>query len=360
MKGVSILLVIIMSGCFFTEEMPDEQNSWGYASPSSIGYSDGEFDRINDSIENKVYGDVKALIVVKNEKIIFENYYDDQFRERLRPIGVSSLVVTTAALGLMISDGYLNDLDTPIYKFLPQYSNVFDAEPDKKTITVRNLLNHRSGLSWNESTKLYISRDNDLNEMQFQADWAEYVIKKELGSDPNSRTATNTGSGLLLTSIMQHLLGDNDLEEYIKNRLLLPLGIEKYNWIHDPSGNLNGATGLFLTDLDFAKIGYLYMQNGNWNGLQVIDPAWVEQSIFPHVEASQFRYGYGWRRFSETSTALLNLEAGDWFFSPRQHGQFVFCDPKQKLLVMVYAENYAFGFYSPSTSLLSSIHSFLQ
>lgn len=243
---------------------------------------------------------------------------------------------------------------------MPKYSNVFDAEPDKKKITIRHLLNHRSGLSWNESTKPYISRDNDLNKMKSRADWADYVIKKELGSNPDERTATNTGSGLLLTSIMQQLLGDKDLEEYIKNRLFLPIGITKYNWIHDPSENLDGATGLFLTDLDFAKIGYLYMKNGSWNNQQVIDPKWVEESTFPHIQASDFSYGYGWRRFSDNSAALFNLEETEVFFSAHEHGQFVFCNPREHLLVVIYAENYQYGFYSPSILLFSRINTLLQ
>ena len=96
--------------------------------------------------------------------------------------------------------------------------------------------------------------DNDINKMKKDSDWGDFIIKKELGSDPDSRTATNSGSGVLLAILMQNLLGSQDLEQYIEEHLFTPIGIEKYNWVRDPSGNLDGATGLFLSDLDFLEI----------------------------------------------------------------------------------------------------------
>lgn len=356
MNRALIILVVLLSSCFFEEEIKDKQDIWSYALPSDIRLNNSAFSIINDSLKSGYYGDVKSLIIIKNDQIIFENYYDGQFRNHLRPMGVATSVIVAATLGQMISDGYLSSLDTPIFKLLPQYANIFDAEPEKKEITVRHLLNHRSGLSWNESIKLYISRDNDLNKMKSDADWGAYVIRKDLSAAPGSRTATNTGSSILLSVLMQNVLGSVDLEAYIDKNLFEPIGITKYNWVRDPTGNLDGASGLFLSELDFARIGYLFSEKGEWKKNQVIDPLWVEQSLFAHSNGAEFNYGYGWRLLADKNATPIGALDGDIFLSPYQHGQFVFSYPKKNLLVIIYAENYAYQFYSPTYLLFLQIN----
>jgi CubicO group peptidase (beta-lactamase class C family) len=355
MKIYILLFLLMLSACEFSNEIPDRQNTWGYSQPNEVGVSNESLKIIHDSIQNEYYQNIKSLIIVKNGNIIFENYYDSHFRAKLRPIGISTLIVTTAALGHIINDGYIHSLDTPIYHLLPMFSNVFDAQPDKKLITIRHLLNHKSGISWNESTKVYVSSENDLNKMKLTEEWADYVIKRELGSDPGTRIATNSASGMLLSVMMQYLLGDIKLETYIQSKVLNPLGITHYNWLKDPAGNLDGATGLFISDLDYAKLGYLYINNGKWNNKQVIPEDWAIESLQIYSQGAEFGYGYGWRFFSPTNAQIFADDESDIFFSPHQNGQFVFCYPKKELLISIYAENLGYGFYSPSVLLFSNI-----
>ncbi|MFT6866747.1 MAG: CubicO group peptidase (beta-lactamase class C family) [Cyclobacteriaceae bacterium] len=355
MRYLNFIWLLLLASCYANDELPPDQEIWGYAHPEDEGMNQEQLLLTNGSIINGDFSEIRSLIIIKNDNIVFENYYDDTFRSQVRSLGLASSILTVAALGEVINDGYINSLDDPIYQYMPAYFNVFDAQPEKKEITIRHLLNNSSGFTWYEASTSQNS-SNDFSKMKNTSDWVGYVIKQELEAPPGIRMVINSGLNMLLSSIMQHALGNVRLQDYIDERILKPINITNYQWESDPSGNLDGATGVSMTEIDFTKLGYLFANYGLWNRKRILNEDWVYEMLSIKTKASPFYdIGYGWRSFSAELASYYGLSGAEIFFTPVDFGQTIYLIPKQNLIITIYAENYFYDFRSPSFSLFSSI-----
>ncbi len=225
------MIAIALTGCFFPEALPPDQTDWEYDRPSNHNMNEDFLFVIDDSIEARTYGDINSLLVLKNEKIVYEKYYTDlngPFQRRSKfNLGRSTLLITGIALGIAIEEGLILDLQTPIHTYLPEYSDLFETEGEKFNITLENLLVHTSGLSWNEAITSYQSQESDINLMRSESDWAAYVLEKPLSSDPGLRYEYHSGSGMLLSRIISNVSGES-MEEFISTRFFRRLGITQW------------------------------------------------------------------------------------------------------------------------------------
>ena len=96
-------------------------------------------------------------------------------------------------------------------------------------------------------------------------DWVQYALDLPLDNDPGKVWEQNGGGYQLLTAIIQKTSGMTPLA-FANKYLFEPLGISGAEWLADPQGINNGSSLLYLTALDMAKIGYLYLKNGEWDG----------------------------------------------------------------------------------------------
>lgn len=359
MKRLAYIWLLVIASCYPNEELPDDQKVWKYGKPADVGMSNEVLFDLHQRIAQGDFEDIKSLTIIKEDKIVFENYYDKTFRTAIRPTGLVSQIVTIAALGQVLADGYIKSLDEPILLYLPKYSNIFDAQPEKKDITIRDILLNQSGLVWFESS--VPGESADLNKMKFTTDWPGYVIKQDMEAPPGIRLVVNSGAANLLTSIMQYALGEIELEEYIDEHIFKPIGISNYRWEYDPSGNLDGATGLFLKDIDFTRLGYLFLNYGLWQRRRVIDEDWSYEMLSPRSGASRYYdLCYGWRSFSEEYANFFGFDSADIFFSPVDHGQVLFLIPKENMMVSIYAENYFYDFGNPSLQILLNLFASME
>jgi CubicO group peptidase (beta-lactamase class C family) len=98
----------------------------------------------------------------------------------------------------------------------------------------------------------------------------------------------------LLSYIFRKATG-TDIEEYASQHLFSPLGISQYFWKRIPTGIPDTEGGLYLAATDLAKIYYLFLKEGNWNGKQIVSREWVKESVTPAVTLSAgVKYGYKW------------------------------------------------------------------
>jgi CubicO group peptidase (beta-lactamase class C family) len=106
--------------------------------------------------------------------------------------------------------------------------------------------------------------------------WVQYILDRPMQSAPGDEFNYNSGNQHLLSAILTKLTGMSTLE-YAKAKLFAPLGINDLDWWRDPQGITIGGFGLFLQPRDMAKIGYLYLRNGAWEGKQLLPPAWIDK-----------------------------------------------------------------------------------
>ena len=131
------------------------------------------------------------------------------------------------------------------------------------------------------------------------------------------------------------------LTDFANRKLFEPLGIEEFIWEEIPERYVNSSWGLHLKPLDFAKIGYLYLNNGEWNGQSIISERWKNRSTRSRYSVSNyFSYGYFWWRFQRYNEVVNNLVKNDLFFAWGDGGQFLFVIPHLNMVVVTTGGNY--------------------
>lgn len=254
-------------------------------------------------------------------------YYQGSKAHTMQSVSKS---VTSATIGVAIARGdFRAGLDTPALHWFdePQVGNV-DAR--KRRMTLRHVLTMTTGLDWNEDVP-YDDPRNGASRMEASEDWVRFVIDQPMTGEPGSTFAYSSGATELLAHIFRKETGQ-DLERYAAAHLFGPLGITHHHWKRTPLGEVDTQGGLYLASGDLARIGYLYLRDGVWNGERLLSTDWIRDSVSPHADAGGgWRYGYQWwllpyddgRRYAWTAIGI--------------GGQHLFVMPADDLVVVVTA-----------------------
>lgn len=338
---ITILLALSLISCYVSEDIAPDQTYWKYGLPQSYQLNEAQLTALDIQLTDGNYGNITGLTIHKDDHFIFENYYNGHYREELIPIGRITTTLMILLLDDFVSSGQIASLETPLMDFFPEYIAIFENEPTKKQITLQHLLDHRSGLSWNESNN---PDGGDLFLIQSVGDRVAYILSKRQESDPGIRFTFSSANGMLLSAIYSKLLNGESLESYIDRRLLTPIEIENYSWDYTENGLLNGINGLTISQFDMIKLGYLLFQDGRWiNKERVIDRDWViEMASAQNIPAFfSVTYGFGIWQLGEDLQNSYRIPS-DFYFLSGESGQAIYMVPSKGMVVTIGA-NYASG-----------------
>src|SRR5271165_4227281 len=201
--------------------------------------------------------------------------------------------VTSATIGIAIARGdFKASLDTPVLQYF-DVKSVRNVDERKRRMTLRHVLTMTTGLDWDEDVA-YDDPRNGSSRMEATRDWVRFVIDQPMANEPGSTFAYSSGATELLAHIFKRETGQ-DIEIYARRHLFAPLGIRHYHWKRTPLGVVDTEGGLYLSARDLAKIGYLYLSGGVWDGQRLLSEQWIANSMAPHVSlAADWKYGYQW------------------------------------------------------------------
>ena len=333
------LFILLFLAC--EEENPTPTNFLDYENPYVEYFNGAKLDELNEQIKKGSYGDIHSLLILRNDKIVFENYYSNYQRSDLHPIGGSTQSIVSALVGVMMHEDDAISLRTKIIDFFPDYAQYFDNIPQKDQIEIRHLLSNTPGLWWDEWAHPFSSEDNDAYVMTLSDDWISNVLSTPMIREPGYQFNFNSGNGILMAPIMQQLTGI-ELEQYATEKLFKPLNISNWKWERIPDDYVNASWGLHLRPVDLAKIGYLFLKEGVWNDQMIFAENWRSSSSRNRAIASYYYgYGYFWWRFSSFADVIRPIKENDVYFSWGEGGQFLFVIPHLDMIVVTTAGNYA-------------------
>lgn len=353
-----ILWPIVLTSCYLEKDVLPDNSPWQYALPSEKGMRESSLLDLDGALNINYYKEVTALAIIKDDHLIFENYYSGSSRNTLKPIGNATYTFMVMIMDAFMQDGLITNLDQPIYELLPEYESIFASDPDKKQITINHLISHKSGISWNEFEVSAVRETSDFIKMKQTTDWTKYVLSMPLLSDPGVRITKNTGTGMILAKIYQNILGDYPLIFYMQDNFLTPLEINHFIWEPDSKGILNGVDGLYISNLDWAKIGYLVANEGRWvNKERILSRDWVLDLVTPQlINSKSYNYGLGWQIFTDEFIQQYFIQANSLYFLNGDIGQTLVVDPTQNLIIAIMAENYyEHNFYNPSLNIFQRV-----
>jgi CubicO group peptidase (beta-lactamase class C family) len=236
---------------------PDDDQAFPAARPADVGIDLAALERLKKRAEQ---AGSDAVVVVKDGKIVADWTFD----KPAGPIEAMSATksVVNLAIGRLIDQKKILSIDQRVSDFYPEWK-----QGRKRAITIRQLLNHTSGLQNNPiTTEIYASPD-----------FVQFALAAELSDEPGARFAYNNKAVNLLAGIVQKASGRR-MDIYIGEEIFKPLGITDFTWSLDSAGNPHGMAGLQIRAVDSAKIGQMMLDGGAWRGTRVVSEDWVRLS----------------------------------------------------------------------------------
>lgn len=240
-----------------------------------------------------------SVLVVRNGVVVLDaSIYPYNSTSPHKLASVTKSIMTT--LIAIAADQGMLDLDAPMLSFFPDRT-IANLDARKEHITVRHLTGMVNGY---ESGCM--GRDEEtLDAMRSQVDWVQAALDRPMAREPGTRFCYDSPGMHLLSAILQQATGTTALD-FARQYLFEPLGIHQAMWRHDPQGYSHGWGDLYLAPGDAAKIGYLWLNHGVWDGKPIVSARWVEESVKAQSEAGSDDYGYGWWVGADSYTALGN------------------------------------------------------
>lgn len=296
---------------------------WVESDPAVVGFDAG---RLADALgQAGAIPRLRSLLVVKNGRLVVENYFGGRDRNSLHDVrSVTKSVIGTLA-AIAVADGYIGGLDDRIESYLSP--GVASLGYDQRFITIRHLLTMTGGFQWNESGGL-----GDYGVWIQSPDHIDTLLDRPIVNPPGSGFVYNSAAVHLLGVVIEEAVGE-PLRDYASRVLLRPIGIEAVQWESLSRGYVNGGSGIDLTARDLARLGQLYLQDGLSGATRILPEGWVASATTPKFSwraayGSLDRYTYGylwWISESEPEAAYLAWGYG---------GQFVYVVPDLDLVIV--------------------------
>ena len=189
-------------------------------------------------------------------------------------------------VGIAVDQGAIDGIDHRVLDYLPGYTFA-NQDARKEAMTVEHLLTMTTGLDWQEGDPTYRA-------MYMSNDWVQYVLDIPMREQPGERFNYCSGCSHVLAAIVQNGTKAKT-QDFARKNLFQPLGISNWRWDTDAKGMAIGGWGLQLTARDMAKLGYLYLHEGTWDGKQIVSRTWVEEATRQHTTTDgSLGYGYQW------------------------------------------------------------------
>jgi CubicO group peptidase (beta-lactamase class C family) len=239
-------------------------------------------------------------------------------------------------IGIAIDKGYIAGVDQTILSFFPE-KPAANTDTRKEGMTLEHLLTMTTGLYCRDS---YLYRWDGLYLMRSSPDWVQYMLDLPMVEEPGSYFEYCNGASFLLSAILQEATGLSAFE-FAQEHLFNPLGISDVQWPSNPQGISIGYSDLELRPKDMAKIGYLFQNDGVWDGEQIVPSAWVRDSTRKYISAT-LQEGYGYQWWVDVSGIYMALGYG---------GQYIVVVPEENLVVVFVSDLAEEDFYIPDQFL---------
>lgn len=328
----SFVLLLLVSACCKVDPedyRPVERDDWEVSTPEAEGLDPDAVHSLycKANRRDELYG----LLVVKNGKLVAENYYNKGHIEEAGKRASVTKSYLSAMVGAALDDGCLASLDEPMLDFFPHVVDDID-DPRKFDITVGHLLKMRSGFPWEEAYP-------DVWEEVWTGDLDRMIAEIPLEADPDTvHHYSNFGTHWLGKAVATSC--NTDLATFGTEKLFDPLGVELRGWTQDVDGYYIGMGDIQFTARDMARFGQLYLDDGAFEGEQILPKSWVRDSLkpwstdpepglTPGPKFKDWAYGYLW----------WAARAGDHHvdFAWGHGGNFIFLVRELDLMVVVTA-----------------------
>ncbi len=279
-----------------------------------------------------------AFLVIKNDTIIYENYFDEYSEATDHPSFSVSKSFISALIGIALAEGKIQSIDDSIRKYLP------DLDPSFDPVTIAHILNMQSGVKFSEG---YFNPFGEVAKFYYGTNLKKFVGKLKVDQEPGTTWKYISGNSQLLSLVLESAT-QQSLHSYMEEKLWIPLGME-----YDASWNIDSKKHktakafccLNARARDFAKFGQLYLNKGKWNGKQLVPEDWVLKTTTFNDAINHNIYAYQWWRNISFEELRAAASSGQGIVEPAESqkadyqargilGQFIYVNPEKNMVIV--------------------------
>ena len=327
--SVLVILVIALTACSTPKSVPVAvpepaywpTRAWKSSTPEAQGMDSTLLAQMLEGVSaNQI--SIHSVLVVRNGYLVSEAYFHPYTRDTKIQVQSITKSVIGALVGIAIRDGDIKSVDEKLLSFFPRRS-IANPGHNKSALRLKHLLSMSSGFPCQEFSSSGQS-------MEQSSGWVQYMLDLPVDTSPGKTFGYCDGNPHLLSAILGIRTG-MDTREFANRELFQPLGIsavEESDWQTDPQGIPNGGYGLSLRPVDLAKLALLYLQNGKWDGRQILPERWTADLTTEYIQKPEGPgYGYLWTVYPEK----------DRYSALGLGGQQIHVYPSRNLIVIVTA-----------------------
>jgi len=316
---LSILLVLLLSACASQTSSASPPISldywptggWRTSTPEEQGMDSEELTEVIDYLQRQRGFDIHSLLIIRNGYIVTDAYFYPFAQNSKHDLASATKSFTSTLIGIAIDQGYIESVGQPVLDFFPEHT-VANLDANKEAMTLEDLLTMRSGFKCSNQG----SQSTDV-QMWMSSDWVQFALDLPMSTEPGTHYNYCNQNSHLLSAIIQETTGMSALA-FAQKYLFEPLGVSDVIWSADLQGNNCGWGDMKLSPHDMAKLGYLFLNDGVWDGQQVVSATWVKAAT------SGDRYGYQWW-----------LKPSGFYFATGVGGQEIWVLPDQNMVVVM-------------------------
>ncbi len=271
---LKFLMLFLLSLSFSTYAQLKPIPNLPAISPENAGFNKDSIKALNDTLSKFKQRDYRGLIVIKDNKIVLENYYNTFWRNHIHDIRSAGKSITALLLGVAIKEGLVQNLAQDVYSFFPKHKYPTIHE-DYKKVKLIHLLNMVSGLDADSdnpktpgSEGKWIAKD----------EWVSYLLSIPLANKPGEKWVYADINAVLIGAIIEEKSGMS-LRDFAKQKVFDPLEIKEFYWYTNAANQTGAAGNLYISTLDFAKLGLLIANKGKWGNKQLADHDYINRLL---------------------------------------------------------------------------------
>ncbi|MBL4677117.1 MAG: serine hydrolase [Mucilaginibacter sp.] len=288
------------------------------------------------------YPNVRSMLIIKDDKLVFEEYFYDYNREKLQEMRSASKSVISALTGIAIQQKLITGVNVKLSDLLPQY-NFANPSPLKYRITLKDMLDNQSGVAYDIADPKLAGNETAMN---YSSDWVKYTYDLPMVDTSGIIGRYNSGNPITVARIIE-LRSGMSLHDYAAKYLFDPMGIKGFKWNFKPDqSNAENFGQVYVTPRDMAKFGLLYLNEGKWRQKIIVPENWVRESTSKHSVVQNVDYGYfWWLKYLDTKNKRYQSIAAQG-----NGGQKIYIFKELKMVVVTTGGNY--NSKSPSDELI--------
>ncbi len=293
-------------------------NGWRRSTPEQRGMDSTQLAKMVDYLTNQRKYTIHSLLIIRNGTIVADVYFYPFKQGEKHDLASVTKSITSTLVGVAIQQGYIASVRLPVLSFFPGRM-IANLDANKNAMTIEDLLTMRAGFECARSSP---TPELTLTQMTQSQNYVQFALDLPMADAPGKQFVYCSPGPHLLQAVIQAATGQPTLDFATKS-LFTPLGISDFIWPLDPQGIVHGWGDMRMTPYDMAKIGLLYLRQGQWENQQLLPTDWVSAATSLGQGADSRTYGYLWWLSSRSYSAI------------GRGGQYIIVVPDKNLIVVM-------------------------